>query len=71
MGLLIWVRFHLQQLRGVAVFITHLQSNLVPTFTRAGIVPLLGNESFYDDVASAMARIEALELAASTEGNSE
>ena len=71
MGLLIWVHFHLQQSRGVAVFITHLQSNLVPTFTRAGIVPLLGNESFYDDVASAMARIEALELAASTEDNSE
>ena len=53
------------------MFITHLQSNLVPTFTRAGIVPLLGNESFYDDVASAMARIEALELATSTEDNSE
>ncbi|PAV23187.1 sulfate anion transporter [Pyrrhoderma noxium] len=63
--------FETYKLRGVAVFITHLQSNLVPTFTRAGIVPLLGNESFYDDVASAMARIEALELAASTEDNSE
>lgn len=53
------------------MFITHLRSSLVPTFTRAGIVSLLGDEAFYEDVASAMARIEALELAASTGDSSE
>lgn len=40
----------------------HLHDALRTTFEKAGIVALLGEDVFYDDVAQAMARIEMVEL---------
>ncbi|KAL5504605.1 hypothetical protein ACEPAH_7268 [Sanghuangporus vaninii] len=51
--------------RGVMVLITHLRPAPRVTFERAGIVALLGEDAFFEDVASAMSRIEMAELAAS------
>ncbi|KAI5122315.1 hypothetical protein M0805_002482 [Coniferiporia weirii] len=51
--------------RGVSVFITHLRSSVHLTFERAGIVALLGEDAFFEDVAAAMSRIEMVELMAS------
>ncbi|KAH8115181.1 sulfate anion transporter [Phellopilus nigrolimitatus] len=42
--------------RGVAVFIAHLRAAPRVTFERAGIVALLGEDAFYEDVAAAMTR---------------
>ncbi|THG99691.1 hypothetical protein EW145_g7217 [Phellinidium pouzarii] len=50
--------------RDVAVFITHLRPAMFLIFERAGIVELLGNDAFYEDVAAAMSRIEMVELMA-------
>ncbi|KZT03929.1 sulfate anion transporter [Laetiporus sulphureus 93-53] len=46
------------QSRGVGLYITHLKKGPHITFERAGIVKLLGEDSFCKDVAAAMIRIE-------------
>ncbi|KAI0295278.1 sulfate anion transporter [Russula brevipes] len=43
--------------RGVGVFITHLRAGPRVMFERAGIVKLLGEDAFYEDVGSAMGRL--------------
>lgn len=46
------------QSRGVGVFITHLRSGPRKMFDKAGVVKLLGDDAFYDNLADAMARVE-------------
>ncbi|THH10374.1 hypothetical protein EW146_g8389 [Bondarzewia mesenterica] len=43
--------------RGVNIFITHLRSGPREMFERGGIVKLLGENAFYEDVATAINRI--------------
>ena len=49
------------QSRGVAIYITHLRSGPRDTFERAGIIDLVGEDAIYNDVGSAMMRIEMVE----------
>ncbi|EJD08166.1 sulfate anion transporter [Fomitiporia mediterranea MF3/22] len=49
--------------RSVEIFIAHLRPSLLLTFERAGIVALLGEEAFFQDVAAAMVRVEMAEVA--------
>lgn len=48
------------QNRGVAVFITHLRFGPYKMFERAGIVELIGNESFHSNVADAVAQLNLM-----------
>jgi len=50
--------FETYQSRGVGVFITHLRSGPRKMFDKAGVVKLLGDDAFYDNLADAMARVE-------------
>ncbi|TDL14524.1 sulfate anion transporter [Rickenella mellea] len=47
--------------RGVAVFFAHIRTAPKITFEKAGIVQLVGEESFYETVGKAMERIEMIE----------
>ena len=42
------------QSRGVSVFITHLRAGPREMFERGGIVKLLGEDAFYEDVGTAI-----------------
>ncbi|EGO00784.1 hypothetical protein SERLA73DRAFT_167030 [Serpula lacrymans var. lacrymans S7.3] len=44
--------------RGVGLFVTHLRRVPRDMFERAGIVKLLGNDAFFENVADAMAKVE-------------
>lgn len=44
--------------RGVGIFVTHLRAGPRRMFDRAGIVKLLGDDAFYDNVADAIAHLE-------------
>lgn len=55
--------FETYKSRGSAVFISHLRPDPRLTFERANIVKLLGEESFFEDVASAIAQVERVEMA--------
>jgi len=46
--------------RGVGLFITHLSPGPRETFSKAGIVELLGADAFRQTVAEAMTVVEAL-----------
>ena len=48
--------------RGTAVLISHLRAAPRVTFERAGIVALLGGDAFFEDVASAIAQVERVEM---------
>jgi len=45
-----------------AIFITHLQPSVRKTFETAGIIELLGEDSFHKDVSSAMNRVSMVEV---------
>jgi hypothetical protein len=47
--------FH--QNRGVTIFVTHLRAGPRQMFQKAGIVDMIGEEAFYDNVADAIARL--------------
>ncbi|KAF7979013.1 hypothetical protein HWV62_43981 [Athelia sp. TMB] len=47
------------QANGVKIFITHLRAGPRKYFMKAGIMELLGPEAFYDNLADAMAKVEA------------
>ena len=49
--------FQRPQGRDVGVFITHLRKEPRTMFERGGVVELLGEDAFYEDVSKAMRRL--------------
>lgn len=43
--------------RGVTVYVTHLRRVVRHSFERGGIVELIGEDAFYQDVAAAISRV--------------
>ena len=46
----------------MAICVAHLHSGPRSTFEKAGIVKLLGEDAFFEDVARAMASVEMVEM---------
>jgi hypothetical protein len=50
-------RLTVMQNRGVRLFVTHLQNGPRQMFAKAGIIKLLGEDAFHDNVAGAIAHL--------------
>jgi hypothetical protein len=51
--------------RGVDIYVTHLRPGLRRDFERGGVVKLLGEDAFYQDVARAASRVANVSRVAS------